>query len=120
MSDRVLIEGLAIDTIIGVYEWEQSIKQRLVIDLELAWDNAPAGASDALVDALDYAEVCAAVTDLVQGQARQLIERVAEEVAEVIIRQFDVAQVCVKVAKPGAVPSAKCVAVMIERRREEL
>ena len=55
--DRVCIEGLTILTTIGVYDWEKSIKQKLVLDIEIAWNNQPAGMSDNVEDCLDYAKV---------------------------------------------------------------
>ncbi|HAE90434.1 MAG TPA: bifunctional dihydroneopterin aldolase/7,8-dihydroneopterin epimerase, partial [Idiomarina sp.] len=55
--DEVLIEGLEVDATIGVYDWEQDIQQKLIIDLTLAWDCQRAGQSDSIDDALDYAAV---------------------------------------------------------------
>lgn len=117
MADTVIIEGLKVAATIGVYEWEQQIKQQLVIDLYLDWDCAAAGATDALADALDYAAVSDAVTALVSREPRQLIERVATEICTLVLTQFAVTQVTVKVAKPGAVPTAQSVAVQLTRSR---
>ncbi|MEX1220965.1 MAG: dihydroneopterin aldolase [Idiomarina sp.] len=115
MKDQVLIDGLKVDTVIGVYDWEKQIKQQLRIDLAMAWDNRPAAASDDLADALDYASVAEAVTHLIQQRPRQLIEQVAEEVAQLLLTEFHVSQVTVTVAKPQAVPAANSVAVKITR-----
>ncbi|RUO62909.1 dihydroneopterin aldolase [Pseudidiomarina planktonica] len=115
MKDQVLIDGLKVDTVIGVYDWEKQIKQQLSIDLAMAWDNRPAAASDDLADALDYASVAEAVTNLIQQRPRQLIEQVAEEVAQLLLTEFKVTEVTVTVAKPGAVPAANSVAVKITR-----
>lgn len=43
--DIVFIEQLSVITTIGVYDWEQTIEQKLVFDIELAWDNRKAAAS---------------------------------------------------------------------------
>lgn len=115
MMDQVLIDGLNVDTVIGVYDWEKQIKQQLCIDLAMGWDNRPAAASDDLADALDYASVAEAVTKLVQQRPRQLIEQVAEEIAQLLLTDFNVTEVTVTVAKPAAVPAAKSVAVKITR-----
>lgn len=117
MTDTVIIEGLKVAATIGVYEWEQQIRQQLVIDLSMAWDCAAAGVSDGIADALDYAAVSEAVTALVSREPRQLIERVAAEICDLIITQFGVSQVTVKVAKPGAVANAETVAVKLTRQR---
>lgn len=117
MKDCVLIEGLTIITTIGVYEWEKNIKQKLILDIEMEWNNQPAATSDNVDLCLDYAKVTAAIESYVQNHRFELIERVAEEVAQMIINQFVVPRVKIKVSKPGAIPAAKNVAVMIERRK---
>ncbi|MGB2079359.1 MAG: dihydroneopterin aldolase, partial [Vibrio sp.] len=83
--DIVFIQGLEIITTIGAYDWEQGIKQKLVLTLEMAHDNQPAGLSDNVEDALDYAQVSQAVIGHVQNGHFQLVERVAEEVAQLIM-----------------------------------
>lgn len=115
MKDHVLIEGLSVDTVIGVYDWEQKITQTLIIDLDMAWDNQPAAVNDDINKALDYAQVSEAVVQLVTARPRQLIEQVAEEVASMIVHDFKVSELSVKVAKPGAVRNATAVAVKICR-----
>lgn len=113
--DKVFIEQLEIITTIGVYDWEQAIKQKLVLDIEMAHDNRPAGRSDDVADALDYAEVSQAVLSHVENGRFLLVERVAEEVAELIMSRFGVVGVRIRLTKPGAVPQAKGVGVIIER-----
>ncbi|CAG9297841.1 dihydroneopterin aldolase [Celerinatantimonas diazotrophica] len=113
--DKVFIENLSILTTIGVYDWEKEIKQQLVLDLTMDWDNRLAAAEDDLRHALNYAGVSEAVTQLVQGQPYELIETVAEEVAQLILNQFAAARVEVTVRKPKAVANAGCVGVKIVR-----
>ncbi|MAD53767.1 MULTISPECIES: dihydroneopterin aldolase [unclassified Idiomarina] len=115
--DEVLIEGLEVDAVIGVYDWEQGIQQKLVIDLVLAWDCQRASQSDEINDALDYAAVSQAVERWIQAKPRALIETVAEGIAELLFKDFGVTEVEVKVSKPGAVPTATNVAVKIQRTR---
>lgn len=113
--DKVFIEQLEVITTIGVYDWEQEIKQKLVLDIEMAHDNRPAGKSDDVVDALDYSKVSTAVLEHIEGGRFLLVERVAEEIAELIMSSFSVPWVKIRLAKPGAVPQAKSVGVVIER-----
>lgn len=115
--DWVSIEGLKVDTIIGVYDWEQQQTQQLVIDINMAWDIQAAAKSDDLEQALDYANVSEAVSAWVTKEPRQLIETVAEGVAKLVIEQFAVTEIEVKVSKPGAVLTANNVAVTIRRTR---
>ncbi|HAS6173982.1 TPA: bifunctional dihydroneopterin aldolase/7,8-dihydroneopterin epimerase [Vibrio vulnificus] len=113
--DKVFIEQLEVITTIGVYDWEQQIKQKLVLDIEMAHDNRPAGKSDDVADALDYAQVSEAVLNHIESGRFLLVERVAEEVAELIMTQFSVSWIRIRLAKPGAVPQARAVGVVIER-----
>ncbi|WP_159655564.1 bifunctional dihydroneopterin aldolase/7,8-dihydroneopterin epimerase [Vibrio atypicus] len=113
--DKVFIEQLEVITTIGVYDWEQEIKQKLVLDIEMAHDNRPAGKSDDVVDALDYSQVSQAVLEHIEGGRFLLVERVAEEIAELIMARFSVPWIKIRLTKPGAVPQAKGVGVVIER-----
>ncbi|WP_260261023.1 bifunctional dihydroneopterin aldolase/7,8-dihydroneopterin epimerase [Vibrio intestinalis] len=113
--DKVFIEQLEVITTIGVYDWEQEIKQKLVLDIEMAHDNRPAGKSDDVVDALDYSKVSEAVLNHIENGRFLLVERVAEEIAEIIMTQFNVPWIKIRLTKPGAVAQAKGVGVVIER-----
>ncbi|MDE1309296.1 bifunctional dihydroneopterin aldolase/7,8-dihydroneopterin epimerase [Vibrio aestuarianus] len=113
--DKVFIEQLSVITTIGVYDWEQEIKQKLVLDIEMAHDNRPAGKSDDVNDALDYSQVSQAVIDHIQNGCFLLVERVAEEVAELIMQRFSVPWIKIRLTKPGAVAQASGVGVVIER-----
>ncbi|MBI0028466.1 dihydroneopterin aldolase [Gilliamella sp. B14448G11] len=114
-KDRVLIEGLTVLTTIGVYEWEKTIKQKLILDLEMSWDNKPAGESDDVTLCLDYFLVSQSITNFIQSTQFELIECVAERVAQLVIQTFSVQWLKVKVSKPGAIANASNVAVVIER-----
>ena len=113
--DKVFIEQLEVITTIGVYDWEQEIKQKLVLDIEMAHDNRPAGKSDDVIDALDYSQVSEAVLNHIEGGRFLMVERVAEEIAELIMTRFNVPWIKIRLTKPGAVAQAKGVGVIIER-----
>lgn len=113
--DIVFIEQLSVITTIGVYDWEQTIEQKLVFDIEVGWDNLAAAKSDDVNDCLSYADVSDAVISHVEGQRFALVERVAEEVAELLLSRFNSPWVRIKVSKPGAVARAANVGVIIER-----
>jgi len=115
LADSVLIEDLAVETVIGVYDWERDVTQQILIDLDMAWDNRAPGQSDDVADALDYAAVCAGVTRCLQELKPQLLERAAEVLADFLIREFGVGQLTLTLRKPGAVPAARSVGVRIER-----
>lgn len=113
--DIVFIEELSVITTIGVYDWEQTIQQKLVFDIEMGWDNRKAAASDDVNDCLSYADISDAVIKHVESQCFALVERVAEEIAELLLQRFNSPWVRIKVSKPGAVAQARNVGVVIER-----
>ncbi|WP_394240095.1 bifunctional dihydroneopterin aldolase/7,8-dihydroneopterin epimerase [Vibrio astriarenae] len=115
VKDIVFIEQLEVITTIGVYDWEQEIKQKLVLDIEMAHDNRPAGLSDDVNDALDYSQVSEAVLKHIEGGRFLLVERVAEEIAQIIMDRFSVSWIRIRLTKPGAVAQARGVGVVIER-----
>jgi len=113
--DKVFIEKLEVITTIGVYDWEQKIKQKLILDIDMAHDNKPAGESDDVEDALDYALVSNAVIQHIEAGRFLLVERVAEEVAELIMTTFSVPWIRIRLTKPSAISQAAGVGVVIER-----
>ena len=113
--DTVFVRGLQAETVIGVYDWERKVRQTVVFDLEMATDNRRAAATDGIAEALDYAEVSKRVLALVEGSEFQLIETMAEQVAELILTEFQVPWLRLSLAKPGAMRQAREVGVIIER-----
>ncbi|HHA1517772.1 bifunctional dihydroneopterin aldolase/7,8-dihydroneopterin epimerase [Enterobacter bugandensis] len=113
--DIVFIEQLSVITTIGVYDWEQTIEQKLVFDIEMGWDNRKSAKSDDVNDCLSYADISEAVIGHVEGQCFALVERVAEEVADLLLTKFNSPWVRIKLSKPGAVARAANVGVIIER-----
>ena len=113
--DIVFIEQLSVITTIGVYDWEQTIEQKLVFDIEMGWDNRKSAKSDDVNDCLSYADISETVIAHVEAQRFALVERVAEEVAELLLKKFNSPWVRIKLSKPGAVARAANVGVIIER-----
>ena len=113
--DTVFISELRVDTVIGVYDWEREIRQTVVLDLELASDNARAARSDAIADALDYAAISDRIQAFIEASEFQLIETMAEQLAALLIKEFGIAWLRLRLSKPGAVAYAKEVGVQIER-----
>lgn len=113
--DRIFLSELKVDTIIGIWEWERRIRQTVVIDLEMSADIAKAAASDDVADTLNYKSVAKRVQEFVAESSFQLVETLAERIAEVIHDEFGVAWVRVRVNKPGAIRGSKAVGVLIER-----
>lgn len=112
--NSVYIKGLRAESVIGVYEWERHIRQPLVLDLEMASDITAAARTDALDDALDYAAIANRVIALVEASEFQLLETLADAVARMIMRDFGVPWLRLRVGKPGAVAAADDVGVILE------
>lgn len=113
--DKVFIEGLEVDVVIGAYDWERSTRQRLRLDIEMDFDCRAAGASDVLADTLDYHAVAKAVSALVEASHCELLEALGERVAALLLHDFAVSHLRLSVRKPGAVDNAAAVGIVIER-----
>jgi len=116
--DHVFIEGLEIEAVIGIYDWEREIRQPLVFDLDMEFDNRVPAASDAIEHTLDYSAVCARLTAFVAASRFGLVETLAERVAAIVLEEFGVRRVTLKLTKPGAIRNARGVGVRIERTRK--
>jgi dihydroneopterin aldolase len=113
--DKIYLTGLEIETIVGIWDWERRIPQTVVVDLEMGADIARAAKSDSIDDTLNYKLVSKRVQGLVKEGAFQLVETMAERIAEAILTEFDVPWVRVRINKPGAIRGARDVGVEIER-----
>ncbi len=113
--DIIYLHDLRIDTVIGVFDWERRVKQRLILDLDMASDIRRAAASDDLADTLNYKAVAKRVIDYVEHSEFQLVETLAERVAELILTEFGVPWLRLRLNKQGAVRGARDVGVVIER-----
>ena len=118
--DKVLIEGLEFEAKIGIHDWERRRRQPLRLDLALAFDNRRPAASDAIADTLDYQVVADRLLAFAADASFQLIEALAEECAQLLLREFAVDWVQLTLRKPGALHNARAAAVAIERTQADL
>lgn len=113
--DIVYIRDLRIDTFIGIYDWEQQLRQTLSIDLEMATDVAATAAADDIAMTLDYKAISDRLLAMIENQHFELLESLAEQIAAVLLDEFQVRWLRLRLGKPGAVPAAADVGVVIER-----
>ncbi len=113
--DIIYINDLCIDTVIGVYDWERRVKQKVIIDLEMATDIRKAAASDSLDDTLNYKAVAKRLLDFVGNSEYQLVETLAERIAEIVLNEFNVPWLRLRLNKQGALRGARDVGIIIER-----
>ncbi len=115
MSDRIFLEALEIQGVIGIYDWERTTKQTIRVDLEMPANALLASGSDDISDTLNYKDVAKRIITFVEGTEFQLIETLVESIASLILEDFKVSWVEVAVSKPGAVRGSKNVGVKIRR-----
>jgi 7,8-dihydroneopterin aldolase/epimerase/oxygenase len=113
--DKVHIKGLTIQTTIGFFAWEKEIKQTLVIDLAMGWDISAAAKDDELTKTLDYADISVAIERFANENPVDLIETLAERLAQYLRTEYHIPWVSLFIGKPGAVHNAQTVGVEIER-----
>lgn len=113
--DIIYLRELRVETVIGIYEWERRIRQPVIIDLEMAADVRRAASTDNIDDTLNYKAVAKRVIAFAEGSQFQLVETLAERVAEIVMNEFHVPWLRLEVNKKGAVRGARDVGVIIER-----
>lgn len=114
--DVIFLTGLTTECIIGIWDWERRVKQKVVIDLEMGADIRKAAASDAIGDTLDYKKVSKRLLQFVSDSEFQLVETLTERIAEIVVTEFGVPWVRVKLNKQGAIRGSRDVGILIERR----
>ncbi len=114
-SDTIFLHGLKVETIVGVWDWERKIRQTVSIDIEMGADVRRAAETDNIDDTLDYKAVAKQVQQMVADSEFRLIETMAEKIAELVLTEFEVTWIQVRVSKPGAIRGAKDVGVLIRR-----
>lgn len=113
--DIVYIRDLRIDTIIGIFDWEREVRQTVSLDLEMATDIRRAAATDDIAHTLNYKAVAKHLIAHVEKSHCLLVERLAEEIASIVLTEFPVRWVRLRLSKPGALRGAQDVGLVIER-----
>lgn len=113
--DIVYIRGLKVETVIGIYDWERTIRQTVSIDLEMATDIRAAASRDDIDQTLNYKAISDRLIDFISHSEFLLLEALAEEIATLVMDEFSVPWLRLTLGKPGAVPQALDVGVVIER-----
>ncbi|MBL4606529.1 MAG: dihydroneopterin aldolase [Pseudomonadales bacterium] len=113
--DIVYIRELQVQTVIGIFDWEREIKQVVSINLEMGCDIRQAAKSDAIEDALDYKSVSKRIISFVEQSEFQLVETLAERITDIVLNEFGVPWVKLRLGKPGAIKGSTDVGVEIER-----
>ena len=113
--DKVFIKNLQVETIIGIFNWEREVRQVVSIDLEMEFDNKVAAKSDDIENALDYKKIGKRVSSYVERSKFKLVERLAEQIAKLVLKEFPVSSLTISVTKPGALRGSESVGISITR-----
>jgi dihydroneopterin aldolase len=117
--DKIFLSSLTVECIVGIWEWERRVKQTVIIDIEMAADIRKAAATDRIEDTIDYKRVSKRLQTFVGESQFQLVETLTERIAQLIVTEFGVTWVKVRLNKQGALRGARDVGIEIERRRED-
>ena len=117
--DRIYIEDLRVEGIIGIFEWEKETKQEISISYEIDQDNLTAANADKKEAATDYKSINKAIIAFVENNKFELVETFAEKIAAMVISEHKVNWIKLRVSKPGTLRFSKDVGVIIERTTED-
>jgi FolB domain-containing protein len=117
MSDRILIRDLLARGIVGVNPDERRERQDVLVNVDLWLETRTAAESDDLTQSVNYRSVAKRILRHVEEGSPLLVERLASELARLILTEFAVERVRVRVEKPGALRFARSVGIEIERVR---
>ena len=117
--DSIILPGIPLRARVGVRAEERASDQEIFLDVELGLDLQPAASSDELDRTVDYEAVCDTLATVTRSREFNLIEAIAEACARALLSRFPVAEVRVRVRKPGALRSrgVPYAAVEVLRRR---
>jgi dihydroneopterin aldolase len=111
-KDRIYVEDLRVKGTIGIFDWEKKIKQEISLSYEIDHDNLSASKED-------YKTITKKIISFIEENKFELVETFAEKIAEMVIKDFDVNWIKLRVSKPGALRFSKDVGVIIERTSKD-
>jgi 7,8-dihydroneopterin aldolase/epimerase/oxygenase len=118
MSDLILLHGMSVEALIGVYDWERTAPRPLTLDFELSVDLTAASRSDAVEDTVDYAAVATCVEAVCRREQPQLLEALAGRICQALLAEFAALQtLTLTVHKPNILPNVRDVAIRLTRSR---
>lgn len=116
MPDTIFLKGLEVKCIIGIFAWERRIRQKIRMDLEFPASIARAAKKDRIEDATDYKKIAKRTIAFVSNSRYQLVETLADRLASVLLKEFHLSEIRIRLAKPGAIRGAEEVGVAITRK----
>ena len=116
--DKIFINDLQVEAILGINPEERTIKQPILLNLILFTDTRPAALSQDIADTINYAEVATLVKQTVENAEAWLVETLAEELAGILLHRYPlIQQLKLRIEKPSAIPFTRSVGIEIHRDR---
>ena len=116
-KDFIFLKGLETRCVIGIFDWERRVRQRILIDLAIPIDARRAARHDRIADAVNYKAVAKRLLQAVPKTRFQLVESLGEFVAGLCLKEFGLREVTVRLSKPGAIRGAENVGIEITRKK---
>jgi len=114
--NTIYIHGLQLQTIIGIYDWEQAAKQPIILDIDIGTSFQKAIQSDDINHCINYADVAKRVIAIADKHQFKLVESFAEYIADTILSEYQADWVRIKLDKPQAIAEAQSIGIIIERK----
>lgn len=115
-KDFIFLEGLEARCVIGIFDWERRVRQRILIDLEIPIDNRRSARRDRIEDAVNYKALAKRILAFTRKSRFQLVESLAESIARLGLKEFGLPEITVRISKPGAIRGSRDVGVQITRK----
>jgi dihydroneopterin aldolase len=115
--DKIFLNDLHIDTIIGIYDWERETLQTLSFDLEMDWDIRKAAQSEDIAETLNYDAIAKTIVKFVEASRYQLIETLAEDLCALLLQEYDIPKLKLTLSKPVALHGQNTARIVIERQK---
>ncbi len=117
--DIIYLNDLRIDTVIGIYDWERQTKQTIILDIEMGTDIGKAARTDSIEDTINYKAVAKRLFTFVGESEFELVETLAEKIAEILLNEFKLPWCRLRLNKQGALRGVRDVGIIIERGRRD-
>jgi len=117
--DIIYLNELRVDTVIGIYDWERRTKQTIILDIEMATNIKKAADSDDIKDTLNYKAVAKRLIAYIGETEFELVETLAEKIAEILLHEFNIPWCKIRLNKRGAVRGVRDVGIVIERGKKQ-
>lgn len=115
--DKIIIQGLQLQSLIGVYDWERVNKQALLVDAQLSLDLSCPAQSDDVTHTIDYAELANLLSEIADKSEFQLLEALAGHMIDILFSKYDAQAITLRITKPGILKNAQSVSVELSRER---